>query len=588
MNQMVTSLIASYNNDWRIRLVIVLPLMIIWLSILSSADSFFSPYILYALICMVSCMRDSVHLPCASKREIKYSVLFSTFFSTAIIFANYGILLPIRGNIFSIILLFFVGYIIGWYTLKLFLIEGYIQIIRRKRNKKTTRRWFLLPFASISLIYLLVLFFCYKPGFLTMDSVSQIHQNLTGLYSNHHPYWHTMLIKVFMDLGMALFSDINMAVLVYHVFQTLCMSAIFSFIIWTMYEAGIPKVWIIISLVSYAILPYHFMYSMTMWKDVLFGGAVALFVCTLYRMMNNMESKKVNYFTLAISTLGCCLLRSNGMAAFIFTFLVLLFLLKRKEAKMLLVLFAVIIVSFIMKRPVLQVLDVPQPSFVESLSIPVQQIARIIVDGEHIEDNNLAKIEQIMDIQSAKEEYKPYISDPIKKVVGENLNYINEHRLGFLSLWLQLGIKHPGSYFRAWIDQTRGYWNAGYDYWIVTYGVTENEYGIRMDRPENLVAKLVRPWVVKFFFHPAFEVFRSIGLHVWVIILCFIVQLIRRCKETLLFVLPLALFLTLLVSTPVFSEFRYIYAVFASFPFLVLTTIFNKKELSKESGDNSE
>ena len=32
---------------------------------------------------------------------------------------------------------------------------------------------------------------------------------------------------------------------------------------------------------------------------------------------------------------------------------------------------------------------------------------------------------------------------------------------------------------KAWIDQTRGYWNAGYDVAPYTYGVYDNSLGIK-------------------------------------------------------------------------------------------------------------
>ena len=59
------------------------------------------------------------------------------------------------------------------------------------------------------------------------------------------------------------------------------------------------------------------------------------------------------------------------------------------------------------------------------------------------------------------------------------------------------------------------------------------------------------------------EVIRHIGA----------VCVIRRRREGLLCVLPLAVILSLLISTPVFSEFRYAYAIFTSFPFIALSVL---------------
>lgn len=54
--------------------------------------------------------------------------------------------------------------------------------------------------------------------------------------------------------------------------------------------------------------------------------------------------------------------------------------------------------------------------------------------------------------------------------------------------------------------------------------------------------------------------------------------LIKRNREMLFITIPfIAVILSLLVATPVYSEFRYAYAVFCGFPF-VLAIAFGKEE----------
>ena len=575
----ICSFVSALYSDWKIRAAIVLVVLMVWLSILCDSDSFFIPTILLVMICIVSCVRSSGNAA-ASGREKTICAFYSAFFSMAIVLANYSLLLSSKIPLVKGAFLFAGGFIVGWYILESALNMEISAVDRPDlKNRKLVLLWFFSPFFCISLVYLLALFFCYRPGLLTPDSISQIKQVLGGTYTNHHPFWHTMIIKAALDFGMAVFHDINMGVMMYSIFQILCMAAVFSYICMTMYEAGIPAFWIGSSCAAYAFLPYHILYSMTMWKDILFGGAAALFVCALFRIMKDIGSKAGNYSTLTIGALGTCLLRSNGMTAFMITFVFLTVFLKKEKKKIFLVLLGVIVTAFMLKHPVLKALNVSQPDTAEYLSIPAQQIARVIVDNERLEEKELQQIEQFMDTESVRDKYKPFISDPVKSIIRKtNPDYLKEHKPAFLILWVQLGLKHPGSYFSAWIDQTKGYWNGGYEYWIVTTGIRENSYGIEMVSQNNIISWMLKKYVSKFFHHSAFEVFRSIGLHVWMILLCTAVLLVKQRKDVLLHVLPLAVILTLLVSTPVFSEFRYAYAVFTSFPFLVLTTFAARRE----------
>lgn len=70
--------------------------------------------------------------------------------------------------------------------------------VKRKscRNKNRLLIIFLIPFLTLSILYIILLFACKYPGNLTPDSISQISQLMTGNYSNHHPFYHTMIIKL--------------------------------------------------------------------------------------------------------------------------------------------------------------------------------------------------------------------------------------------------------------------------------------------------------------------------------------------------------------------------------------------------------
>ena len=439
-------------------------------------------------------------------------------------------------------------------------------------SRKERLCFFLGPFILIAVIDLGYLFLAAYPGVLTPDSVSQVRQLMTNVYSNHHPFWHTMLIKLWISVGLTIFGNMNAAVVLYSVFQILCMAAIFAFVVLTIYQSSHRPLYAILAWVYFAVMPYHIAYSCTMWKDVLFGACVALLITAVFRILTRVGRQNwINYFVLCVSGIGTGILRSNGWLALAVSGVVFAICLRRKNAKIVVTVLSLIVISGIIKGPVIKLLDVSDPAFAESLSIPIQQVARVIADGKELTEDQRELIEQVIPMELVEKDYKSYISDPIKGVLSkaEAGAYLQERKGDFFKLWLTLGMRYPGEYVKAWVDQTKGYWNGGYDYPYVALDIKESagEYGISQVINSPIVARLFRGYFG--IFRPVFGTVLSIGIYVWLVLIIFAYLINRRNVNALLCVPIIAIVLTLLVATPVAYEFRYIYAIFTSIPLLL-------------------
>ena len=177
----------------------------------------------------------------------------------------------------------------------------------------------------------------------------------------------------------------------------------------------------------------------------------------------------------------------------------------------------------------------------------------------------------MIDLDAVPSAYDGWISDPIKNLVRDSgrQDLLHTRRGDFIRCYLQIGLRYPHKYLEAWIDQTIGYWNAGYRYWIWGKDVAENRLGIETSvaspRALTLFDRYRNAWSEL----PALQPFVCIGLHVWGIVLLALLALVRRDRAALFVTVPfLAVVLTLLIATPVYSEFRYAYAVFCGTPFL--------------------
>lgn len=434
---------------------------------------------------------------------------------------------------------------------------------------------FFITFVIIVLSRIFILYFSQYPGVLSWDSMRQIGQILSGNYSNDHPFYHTQVIRCFMVLGMKLFGNINAGVATYSFFQILFTTLCFSLTVSTMVLMKVPR-WIVLSsLLFFLFMPYHLIYSITMWKDVMFGCFVLYWIIFFYRI-KEMDNSAFNYVGMALSCLGVCLFRSNGLFVFFLLTVAYLMIWKNKGKMILAIFCSLLVLSVVMKYSVLKQLNVSQPSITEALSIPAQQIARVVKEGHTLNDGERKLLGEVIEVKKIPKAYKSWISDPIKGLVNNkgNLKLLSLRKWDFIKLYFSLGCRYPKTYICAWIDQTRGYWNAGYEYWRWQFQVRENKFGIEKKVRSESVGKFISEYFACFTKIQVLRLFLSIGLFIWIDIIMLFVALVRKDKLGTFASLPiLCIVATLLAATPVYAEFRYIYAAFCSLPVIMVIVL---------------
>ena len=580
-------------------------LIVFWGFQLLNSDAY---YVNYSIILMLSVV-------CISKnRETGYSVfkrnpekyaeviinLFAILFSCMVALSNYKLwdfaaLPEVYGYKFKwcyqhfmrIILL--AGGFLAFKNIFIAVVHNIKNLIWSKRDSSVN---YIIAFAGCFVLLivtrLIILFGCQYPGELTPDSITQISEIYYSGFSNHHPFYHTMVIKLFISIGMNLFNDINAAVATYSVFQIISTSLIFSFAVSTMARIKAPKWMVIVSILFFVLMPYHITFAITMWKDVLFGCFVLLLATSICRCMHEVGPVVLNYITLAVSSVGICLFRSNGFFAFVVLTMSYIILWKAKNKRILIVLVSAIIISFFMKHPVLAYLNVPQPDTIESLSVPAQQIARVVQEGCYLDEWQRELLSKVIDIEQIPEQYSPYISDPIKWLVRYtgNQKILVEQKIDYIKLYFSLGIRYPLVYLRAWIDLTRGYWNAGYEYWRWSTEITANDYGIVRTTNNFSLDLMFKEYLWLFTNFQILRLFISIGLFVWIDIIMLMIALLRKDKVGVFISLPiLTVVASLLVATPVFSELRYNYAAFCTLPLVIVVVLRPISENNKDSNN---
>ena len=566
-------------------------LIIVWASYLSGTDSLYSAYALCSVASVICLYDNCIHERRMGGLSLAANLTISSLLSFASVLANYPVFQYVRKDVSggtNVILNLigvcgtFLGGIVVFSQIFLCIYHRFPRTGDAEANLPTGKhpgRIFGAVFGSLSAIYLIYLFFVAYPGSVTSDAMWQIDQTYYGNYSVHHPFWHTMCIKLFMSIGYGLFEDVNAAAATYNGAQGLAAAACFAYAVVTLYQYRIPKGSIAAVYAMFAFLPHHITYSGTMWKDVPFGLAMLVVVVSMFRIMRNVgKNRLLNYAVFLVGGIGAAVFRTNGWYALLAAFVMLLLFFRKRCKELLVPWLVVLVIGWIMIDPAMTWLNVKRNNFLEGLSVPMQQVARVITEGCELTEEETGMLSKIMDLERIPEVYWPQCCDPVKGEIRDEdparLEYLMEHKADYLKLWIQLGLKYPWVYVEAWVEETKGYWNGGYDYYIYAQYVQENDYGMYMVEQENLVHDLVKAYFTITRETVVFQPFQSIGLNIWILsFLCFLNMAWGR-KEFLLTMPIVAVVFTLWLTTPVFSEFRYAYSVFTSIPFILPVSLY--------------
>ena len=545
------------------------------------------------------------------RRVFFTALVCGLFYAAAMCFFNIGWFMSIEEGRMRNILNQAIGFSLFFVSVMMVLLDKAKNIEFNLKEKIPTRKSVLLVF-FISMICTLL---CWLPYFLwrfpadiTTDSIEQINQTV-GNYplSNHHPTAHTLVIKFFFMLGRKIFPDSDTkAIAVYTVFQLLALSSAFSYLTATIYKFRIRKTVMLIVWAYYSLLPYHGVYSSTIWKDVLFSAFMVTFSVTLWRILVSIKNKQkevpvLEGILLFISGMGVCLFRSNGLYAYVFLFVfIVIFAIKCRKFIFSGIIFAALVISLIIKGPVYASMDVIQPDTIESLSIPAQQIAAVFRNEEDpLTDEQLELLSKVVDVEQISDRYIADISDSIKNLVREtdNQDYIKEHKGEFLKLWAEIGLKYPVDYLKAYRDETYGYWYPDVRYWVYAGEFRSDNMDIEQ---KSYISEKFGEFLDNFRFaykkYYVLGLFWSIGGTIWLLLFSFCVAVVKNKKSLLLpYLTVIGIWLTLLIATPVFSEFRYAYSIFSTLPLFFVIPFFNeekypvKQEITvTENTENSE
>ena len=450
------------------------------------------------------------------------------------------------------------------------------------------RRCFLFSFVILVLLWLP--FYLYEyPGIFSPDGIVQMEQVLgVRALSDHHPAAHTMCMALLFRLGRQIsvcFPDTDPLIfgagfytLIQLLFHAFCCSLCIRLIRNLRVHIG----FVIGALLFFALCPYHAVFSVYAGKDTPFADiTLLLLICIVHLVCPGTGfGRRKDLILFVITGIAFCLFRGNGFYAFLIFIPFLLFFFRKALLPCLPAAAIVVAGALIIKGPVYSMAGVEPGDFVESLHVPLQQVARVISQDRAVTQEETALIEKCVNhIEDIKTVYDPAFADMEKELIRVNgdQEYLAAHKADYLKLWISLGLRNPDCYLNAWTDLTKAYWYPDEEYEIALIeGVSANELGLHSFPliGGKLVVK-AREIIMKLgSFLPLYGLSFAMGTCFFLLLFALALILAIPCekKRILVPVLPLCLFLTLFLAAPV-AEFRYAYPMICALPLIAAVCV---------------
>lgn len=423
------------------------------------------------------------------------------------------------------------------------------------RLPRGRKAWLFIGVFLLLLVCWLPWFLYQYPGNLSPDSYNQIGQAVgkTEL-SNNHPVLHTLWIRLLITIG----GSEQAGVALYSITQLLMMAAVFSLCVLFIYSRTGSVKAAGFTLLYFAFYPVHPIYGMTMWKDIPFSVCLLLITMVLVRVTEERRPRDIRIA--AGLFLLLCLLRHNGILIFVPVLIALYCRLKEHRRVILSAGLAALGCFALIESVLIPACGVKAGRGSEGFSIPLQQIARTV--GAHLDEIPEEQLETVRRYFGGKnvwEVYRRHISDPVKAAFDEDC--FSADPMPFVRLWLNLAVKYPKDYLESFVAGCYGYYAPEAVYTVFSHGNPGLLELPGMDSFDTFLTELSYHSV------PVFSWIFNPGACCWLCLLALLC--VRLRKRPLLPHLPVLILWIMMVGSPVFCEYRYVYGAYLCLPLLL-------------------
>jgi len=528
-----------------------------------------------------------------------FSILFSTMFflSTKIVFSN-GIFSTNEEVYFYNFSIFDIFYYIVLNLISFFLMNLIFEktkifemtTIKKEINKTKLIRFFMCS-CVLMLIGWLPYILSYFPGGVYVDTLQSINMARDeAVVTNHHPILYTVMWMFCIKITNLFSTNVETAMELFTVLQTLAMIIVFSIFLLWLYKNGFDKKIILLNFIFFTFFPIIPLYAISLWKDTPFSIFVFLYCLVILDLFyfNNINAKisdiKIDILYFFVSLL-VAFGRNNGIYIIIFTSTCIILYLfnvnksnKKNNIKFSIFAILSILLSLIFQGLIYDKMGYNGDEKIESYGIPIQQIGYIITHDGNLNEEEREFFNQIMNEEEWCREYKPCIVDPIKWNGNFKKDFFDTNTKNFFKNYVKVVLKNPMNAIKGWLLETLGYWDIN---------KTTNDAYINCEMwpgfafKQHDIFEKIFGFSIRYSINNIFVMKQSIGI--WILLFLFF-DILNKKNFSLIFpIIPsIVLVATLMLAAPLAFSFRYVFSTWIVIPIGIVSA--NKKTKNKYIG----
>ena len=477
---------------------------------------------------------------------------------------------------YTIVLFFIIKFLIKTITEKIHNYNTHnTQIVECINDKK----YYIIAFTVILICYAIV-WLAYYPGLWNYDP-HQVYQVIKNEYSSWHPLIHTLLLGGCYILGCNI-NNPDFGVVLYDWIQMLIMAGIFAYIC-ILVLTILKRKWIyVVTILFYAIFPFHSILAISSTKDVIFSGLVLLVMVLLLHYIKNQSSKRL-IVALTVLIPLMLLFRNNASYAYVlFIAIAIIALIKKIISKRTISLILLLFVVYIIINKLLVWgLNATPTNLCEAASIPCMQMGRIYYESV-ADEEEMEIIDKYIALDCTT--YSPHLADEMKfylRNVGTTSDFVE-----MLFSSAKLFVKHPLVSIESILYLHEGAWYLGdvshaeiygkgmeekQGYLITNlysgYGITPNS---KIPGLEHVLERLYSN--NEYQKNPILTVIFSPAFYNWILIGCLFVFLYQKKYQELFVSTFLVCFAITVLLGPA-TLIRYYYPIIVSTPLIIAWVI---------------
>lgn len=512
---------------------------------------------------------------------------------------------------FYLTILFVIYNFLYWIYSKLMFFSSRKELL----SYKSMKIWFLF-FIGLCICWLpMVLLLC--PGIWGWDGMDQINQfySVTSgevhfYLTNHHPYTTTVIMGNLFNVGLKLFHNTNKAISLVILFNNIYLISSFSYLLYII-SRYCDKRYSKYLFFFFAFFPIFSFWANTFDKTCYFLGAISFFYAELvyFIKMDYKSWNKVHFLTLFIAACLVGLTRNDGIFYVLFTLIGSVFLKNSINVK--LVLTGALIGIFIFNRFGLTMLKVLPTEPMESMQVPMQQIALTLKENPRsLSNENKKQLSKFLDVQAMAHMYTANNYDAVKSTIkfpqwkfkGDfnsrekqfNNVPIVKDKGELYSIWFNLLLKNKLLFFDSFLAGNYNYYFPTTDVSLVwndpplNGGASKYEYTKYIDGYTPSVNQF--QFYLRIFFMksitvlPVFNLLFIPMLWNWLLIFVSALLLMQNLKRYLIIIFPSLIVFIVMLMGPVNGALRYCFPLMIIVPILFIVGITNNFNGEKKYG----